>query len=609
MPGLKIVVGPPPSSPPGPDAERFAPEVPFERLEVFAGPRAAVTFEASTHHPRLAVSAPDHLLFVEGLVYDRSDEELRTFAAALARRALGGDPIEEAVRDFVRGTDGEYVFVLVLEGGARVIAFNDAWGRLPLYFAQSPSRFLLGREPQELLPHLPEIRFDRRAITEWLAFEYTLNPEWFVQGLALVQPATLFDVVARDADVRVSVTSLLPQDFTVTDPVRDRLEAARRYSELYLEAYAARVARLTERGFRLTADLSGGFDTRAIFAGARRLEVPMEFYTDELVTGDESLAAARLAEIGGVAVTRVAQGPAIADEAEARRLIYLSGGRVCFTTVLGALLVSRARRQVVAGPAARFMGFGGELVRRPYVRPHGYRSFQDALMDEVYTRYIPIRQAGRLVGLEPTEVRHRVVGAVERWNERNDADRARRLYYVFHRGLVNMGEDRHRWYFWTVTPLWARRVVDFAYRHIEAGAVGYPFFVEVLRAVYPRSLEPPLHKNLTQLTSRRQVLAYSWKQEFLAHMRNTRGYLGLRQALAPRRPWHTFPSPERLAWYRKQFDSAFRESAAVRATFDEHVVRTWVHPGRAVQHLNHLLTSVCFVTEVGRRFSTVRMDR
>lgn len=609
MPGLKIVIGPPPSSHPRPDPEHFAPEVPFERVEVFAGPRTEILFEAPTHHPRLSRSGPGFLLFVEGLVYDRSDEELEAFAATLARKALAGDPVEETVRDFVAHTDGEYVFVLVLEGGARVIAFNDTWGRLPLYVAQSPSRFLLGREPQDLLPHLPEIRFDRRAIAECLVFEYTLNPEWVVEGLALVGPATLFDVSAREGEVRVARSCLVPLDVTVTAPVRDWRAAARRYSELYLEGYATRVARLTEKGYRLTADLSGGFDTRLIFAGARRLDVPMEFFTDDLVTGDESVTAARLAEVGGVPVVRVPRGPDIQEEAEWRRLIYLTGGRVSYTTMLGALLVARARRQIVTGRAARFMGFVGELIRHPYVRPRGYRSFPDAMADDVFTRFVPSREASRLVGLEPAQLHDRMAGAVESWPERNDTDRARRLYFHYWYALGQMGEDRHRWHFWTVTPIMANRVLDFTYHGVEARATGYPFFVELLRMVYPKTLEAPLHGKSLKLTSAWQVGSFTRKEALLARLRNTREFRRLRSALAPRERWITVPEPERLAWYREQFESAFRGSEAVRSTFDERTVRAWVHPGQATHRLGHLLTSVSLVAEIGRRFSTVRTDR
>lgn len=605
MPGLKIVVGPTPSGPPQPDSEHFAPDVPLERLEICTGPRLEITFEASAYHPRLTCSGPDFLFFLEGVVYDRSDDELEAFAALLARTALAGDSVEEAVRGFMTGTDGEYVFVLVLEGGARVMVFTDPWGRLPLYAAQSPSLFLLGREPQDLLPHLSEIRLNRQAIAEWLSFEYTLNPEWFVQGIAQVPPGTWFDVSVRDGDVLVTRAVLQRQDFTVAEPVRDRRERVRRYAELYLEGYATRVARLAGLGYRLTADLSGGFDTRAVFAGARRLDAPIEFYTDELVTGDESEVAMRLAEAGGVPVARVAQGPAIAGEAEWRRLVYLTGGRVKYDTMLGAVLVARERRRAIQGPAARFMGFGGELVRRPYVRPYGYRNFQEALGDDVYTRIIRIGDGSRLVGLDPADVRRRMADAVESWNERTDADRARRLYFVFHCGLVNMGEDRHRWHFWTVTPLWAHRVVEFAYGHIEAEAVGYPFFVEVLRRVYPKSLEPPLHLNPTRLASRWQVFAYSVKEEFLARLRNTRDYRRLRLALVPRERWATLATPDRFAWYREQFDSAFHESEAVRSVFDESAVRAWVHPGQATLRLDQLLTSVYFLAELGWRFPNV----
>jgi len=112
-----------------------------------------------------------------------------------------------------------------------------------------------------------------------------------------------------------------------------------------------------------------------------------------------------------------------------------------------------------------------------------------------------------------------------------------------------------------------------------------------------------------RLTSRRQVLQFTLKEAFLARLRNTRDYRRLRAALAPRERWATLATPERFAWYREQFDSAFRESAAVRATFDERAVRAWVHPGQATHRLNQLLTSISLVAEVGRRFSTLRTDR
>ena len=164
MPGLKIVVGPPPSSGPRPESDRFAPDVPLERVEVFRGSRTEVLFEAPPHVPRLSASGSGFTCFLEGAVYDRSDEELRAFAASLAGKARAGEPLEAAVRGFMSGTDGEYVFVLVLEGGARVVVFNDAWGRLPLYAARWPSVFALAREPADLLPRERAADAAQRAV-------------------------------------------------------------------------------------------------------------------------------------------------------------------------------------------------------------------------------------------------------------------------------------------------------------------------------------------------------------------------------------------------------------------------------------------------------------
>jgi asparagine synthase (glutamine-hydrolysing) len=603
LPGLKIVVGPPdPTLPPAPPPEAPAPEVHRQRLTVFAAPGIEVSLDVPDDYPSFTFADDGLFFIVAGLIYDRADEDLVQLGKSLAAQMTAGASIEAPVLEFLRHADGEFVAVLVHKPSGRVAVFNDLWGRLPLYTAQTPTQFVIAREPVEILPHLPEIRFDRKTMVEWMAFEYTLNDKWFVDGVDRVAPATLLVVSQRGGAVRAERQVLEVRNLTATEPAGDWQEAAQRYADLYLQGFAARARKLTEKGYRLTSDLSGGFDTRMVLAGARRLDLPVEFYTDDLVSGDESAVALRLAEVCGWRATRVPRGDFVRDAAEWRRWTYLTGGRVNAPTMMGALLVTRARTEVVRGKAARFMGFAGELVRRTPLPAAGYGGFVGALASDVYTRYIGFEDGCRLTGLDWAEYRRHLADTVARWPERGFSNHCRRLYLLAYLGIGNAGEDRHRWHSWTVAPMWSHPLLDFVYRSLGPNMTNFAFFTELLRAVYPKVLEVPIHQRPFRLDSRAAMLAITRKGELRTRVKQHRFVRWLRRRLRDPERWAPRPSAEARAWIREQAQATFRESAAVRATFDEATVARYLETQHAEHRLHQLLTALWFVAEVDKRF-------
>lgn len=601
MPGLKIVVGPNGSSlPPAPEPP--AAEIRLRSLPVYSAQGIDARFDVPEDYPSFTHEEDDFLLFVEGLVYDRSDEELVKLARELKERGAQARSLEEAARGFVLGADGEYVVLFVDKASGTAAVFNDRWGRLPLYAARTPSQWVLSREPIGILPHLPAIRFDRRTIVEWMAFEYTLNDRWFVEGVERVAPATLYLAAAGPGGVRVEARALERRDLTAGEPAGDEEPAARRYVDLYLEGYTARALRLTGLGYRLTSDLSGGFDTRFVLAGARRLGLPMEFYTDDLVTGDESEVALALAAACGCSATRVARPEFVRDAAQWRAWTYFTGGRVNAPTMMQALLVTRARKALVTGKAARFMGFAGELIRHPPLPAGGYGGFAGALAGDVYSRYIGFRDGAGLVGLEWKDYRRHLADTVSGWPEGDFANRCRRLYLLAYLGIGNAGEDRHRWHFWTVAPMWSNRALDFIYRSVGPEMTNVAFFTELMRRVHPEVLEVPIHRKPMDLTSRSGMRRLSAAGERRVRLRQHRLVRWLRRTLRDPEKWAARPSAEEAAWIREQLEAAFRESAAVRATFDEGAARRYLETQHAAHRLHQLLTAVWFVAEVDRRF-------
>jgi hypothetical protein len=384
--------------------------------------------------------------------------------------------------------------------------------------------------------------------------------------------------------------------------VRDAEVAARRYAELYLEGYAARARRLGERGYALMADLSGGFDTRFVLAGARRLGLDVDFYTDDLVSGDESAVALRLAEVCGARAARVARPEFVRDAAEWRRWTYLTGGRVNAPTMMGALLVTRVRKTVVPGKAVRFMGFAGELLRHPPLPAGGYGGFAGALAGDVYTRYVGFRDGCGLTGLGWAEYRRHLADTVAAWPERDFPNHCRRLYLRAYLGVGNAGEDRHRWHFWTVSPMWANAALDYAYRSCGPAQTNFAFFAELMRAVYPPVLEVPIHGQAFPLASRPAMLAMTRRGELRTRVAQHRVVRWLRRVLRDPERWAQKPGTEERAWIRTQAEAVFAESAAARAVFDPAHVGRYLETQSAAHRLHQVLTALWFVAEVDRRF-------
>lgn len=603
MPGLKIVVGhPEPALPDSPAPESPAPEIHRRRIPVYSAPGIDASFDVPDDYPSFRFAGDGFFLFVEGLVYDRSDEDLARLGADLAGLVAAGRPVDERVLEFLRHADGDFVVLFVHEPSSTVVVFNDLWGRLPLYFTQTPTRFLLSREPVEILPHLPTIRFDRKTIVEWLAFEYTLNDKWLVEGVERAAPASLFIVSELGGQVRAEHRVLEVRDLAASEPIRDWQKAARRYAELFLQGYAARAEKLAQRGYRLMVDLSGGFDSRLVFAGARRLGLPVECCTDETVSGDESAVALRLAETCGWEAARVDCSGYAPDAEDWRRCVFLTGGRVSAWTMRGSFPAARARKAAVPGKVARLMGLAGEIVRHAPLPAGGYGGFPGALAGDVYNRCLGFRESCGLLGLDWGEYRRHLDATVADWPERGFPNQSRRLYLISFLGFDNAGEDRHRWHFWTVSPMWSNYVLDFVYRSIGPGMTNDAFFVELLRQVYPKVLDVPLYRKPYRLGSRFDIRRRWLEGEVRVRIRQHRWVRWLRSRLGNPEKWAPRPSVEERAWIRSHVQGAFRESAAVRATFDETVVMSWVDTQPASQRLHQLLSAVWFVAEVDRRF-------
>jgi hypothetical protein len=541
------------------------------------------------------------VMLTEGMIYNKSEDDMIRLgqqAAAMTEDLLG---LRQLIGEFIKGADGEYLITLWFEESKRLIVFNDFWGRLPVFYHQDDRRLILSRDFNEVLNHMPVIRFDRPALAEWLTFEYTLDSKTLIRNARKMEPGAIIEANLTSDAIKFSQTRVNQSSLDTVSLGLNRKKALSICVDLFMTGLEQRVHQLRSRGYALTVDLSGGFDSRAVLVGLRRLGADVLAFTDDLPSGDESEVAAQLARVFETDLVRIPGEPPVRDLEEMRTLTFLTGGAVNCSTAVDNYNMSKARRRRVDGKAARFMGFGGEFIRHPYAPHWGYHDLAHAISDDLYTRYLAFDESPTLVGLGVPEFSRHIGNAVGRFPELSASGKTKRLYLEYYRGLVNAGEDRHRRLFWVVSPFWASHLVSFELMTLEPQEVGYSFFTEFLHALDPRAATAPIYGEDVNLESTVSRSLFSGRHRVKNRLRNDRRIRELRRWMGIRRRNVPIEGSER-AWLQEQIRSSLAESSVARSCFDEAAVQLWLGCSADRAQLYQLLTAILQVSEVSRHF-------
>lgn len=167
---------------------------------------------------------------------------------------------------FPERLNGEFAIAVIDAAMRRVLLARDAIGVRPLYYAQSPKRFLFASEIKSLLAH-PDVslKADDEGIADYLMMDARPLDRQQVTcfaGVLAVVPSHLV-IVGPD---RVSVRRYW--DFDTGRALR--LRSFGDYVDAFRERFARAVARRTRAG-AVAVSVSGGLDSSSIFCQAEML--------------------------------------------------------------------------------------------------------------------------------------------------------------------------------------------------------------------------------------------------------------------------------------------------------------------------------------------------
>ena len=454
----------------------------YESEVLVRGDTYQIGYTGYEDYPITTFEDESYYVCLEGRLYDRAEavETVRPVVPAFFERDTA------AVAEWLTDVDGDFVVCAVEKSTGTLAVVNDVFGRLPLYHRVTDDGLLITREPKFLATHAEDVEFDPLAIAEALLFGYMLRGRTLFSDVRKVLPATL--VVAGDDGV--SAERVHTFDFSEKRHAdRTTAENARELASRFVDACRRRADTPGEN----VISLSGGHDSRSIAAAFRRGGLPCVTATFVRPGSDPQKSAD----------VRIARDTAKAAELDWRlydpgagrigdvdRLLEMKGGHHHVGNPYILRFLDQLRTDC-GSDAVQFTGDGGDKIVPDLTPPRTYRTLDDLVSYTISKNSVfPMERAAAIADIDESTVKAEVREVLASYPETSMTDKY--VHFLTHERGFNWlfeGEDRSRYYFWSVSPFYDRDVFTYAMNIPDEQKTHNRLYREFLASLWPHAIE------------------------------------------------------------------------------------------------------------------------
>jgi len=451
-------------------------------------------FSGYEGYPRRIFEYDNSVIFVEGLIYNKSEPEIESSLLAISKAYTENGDYNTLITEFIDTSDGEFNVLIYSKSPEKFSIFNDRWGRLPAYFYYDDNMFIFSRELKFILHFIPSIELDRVSIAEWLLFEFILGERTLVKRISKVSPSQLFNVEPSAGGIKVEVDKVFGLNFEDAPETLSRDECIEECKYLLLQSTNDRVNKMQEMGYNITADLSGGFDSRAVFGALCKTGAKIDYYTEHLATGDESEYAISIAALFDKEVIKITASHQM-NVSDMRKLIYTTDCGVNGWTALTCYQDEMERFKHSKRMSVQFAGLGsGTFIKRlPRVGEY-CKTITKALKAGYLKGPGSLEMSCGVTNLDEKTFCNHLDLCFNEYPEPTLSGKVRHWHFVYENKLVNLGEDRGRLHIWSIQPLCAKDLFSFVMMHIPEKYTigGFDYYFRFLQAIDPDLTNAPL---------------------------------------------------------------------------------------------------------------------
>jgi asparagine synthase (glutamine-hydrolysing) len=465
--------------------ERMKHDAGYRAVTVLSTDHLFLGYTGYEHYPVVVFDMESCHVVLEGHVYNREARDVADALRSIAKGVAAGRDVSSEVRQWVTSTDGDFIVLILCRTQNSLVLFNDAMGRLPIYFNAGRDQLSISREVKFVAKLIPQRTSDRLGIAQTLFFGYTLGDRTLVNGVSRMELGSLMRVDLRTLTPKVeTVFSLNFDEYRHAGKPVSKL--AEEMKELFQEA--CRRFHVTFGDRLHVVSLSGGLDSRSVLAGmvASGAHVEAATYQDKGTgsRGLDAIIAEKVAAAIGVPWHLLDIAPPQLPDIE--RLLFMKDGMnhagMAFLLPFFDNLRSRF------GPGMVYQtGDVGDRSMETQDPPRRLRDFDDVVACVLKRNSrMDFADIEAFLGMGRDELQEDVRRRLRQYPENDPNGRFTHFNIAERLASWNwQAEDRNRYWFWSATPFSAFSVFHYAMNVPPAAKKFHRFYQEFMARLCP----------------------------------------------------------------------------------------------------------------------------
>lgn len=402
-----------------------------------------------------------YLMIIEGKIYNKSKSELKEELERLAHTIFDESNVnKEDLTKWINTADGEFIIVIHNLTDKRIAIFNDSLGRLALYSYQSDFGLIITREISFILNLSLPIKIDTMGIAQFLFFGYSLHTRTLYEKLKRVQPGTLFIVDAEKANIETMDVHKYNLD-NKFDELPDMEIILNDMENLFRTASINRC----EEGFENILSLSGGLDSRAVLAVLEKASINYKAYTftkDDKSNQDDVNISEDLSKLFNIDWNLLQLG-----QAEQKDISFLLETKRGMNDLGNNFMVQFLRKLLdkEGNKLLYITGDGGHRVLPSQLPARKLNSLDELVKYIISSRssLFTLKNVLKITGINYSDFYNELFDVLNNSPEKIIANKYAR-FVIFGRGLrwLFEGEDRNRYWFWSITPFYSQPFFNYS---------------------------------------------------------------------------------------------------------------------------------------------------
>ncbi len=445
----------------------------------------------------------DWLVVVEGMIYNQSDVELKDVLQHITNQT-DNDAFLTGIKSFVKQCDGDYVVLMLNKNTQKVVVFNNYLGTVPIYYYTDKQKVIIARNMSYVLENRTEVTLHREAMAEYIAMEYHLGNRTLFKDIYKLKPAQVIICEKQHSELKSEVLTLVESDFSMKNEFKNREESLIYLKDIFIKGLKDRIETVEHQNKKIYNQLSGGCDSRAVFAGLDALDNEFTSITYQYIH-DESPIAKELLKITDRTNHYIKNAFDLDTSVSDSNKIFKTNALAnSFTTAVCYNEEKYNRTEVLNKNAVIFGGIGGEYIRHPFFKPMG------SVLDILLYRQPQLRYNNLTSIIKGKEkdinLKQFLSNSLKQYGNVDKLTLTKLLYNEYYINFVNMASvDRSRMSFWHIYPFMNYEFIQAVRNRVPLKWIGFRYFADFIGLMNKELLNVPLYKSNIKLNSTKSL--------------------------------------------------------------------------------------------------------